>query len=127
MIQTGLEFAPKTTDDCKQLVGKLYPPDVLLSSYRVAREMCNSTDIVLVASDQDPDISGGTRVEYTKHLRQMLGARAAEFKIFHESAQKHMMLPPDSEAMWLVVNMKGMPIPTMCVIYATPYKISAVN
>jgi hypothetical protein len=32
-------------------------------------------------------------------------------------------LPPDSEAMWLVVDVKGADLPIMCVIYVTPYAI----
>jgi hypothetical protein len=34
MLQTGLEFAPGTTEDSKQLVGRLFQPTEILSAYR---------------------------------------------------------------------------------------------
>lgn len=125
MLKTGLEFEPGTTDDCKRLVGKMFPPTALLSAYRNARETFKTSDIVLVASDQSPDISGGTRMEYAKHLKQTFGARASAFKMWAKSAHSVMRLPSESEAMWLVLEVRGAALPVMCVIYTTPYEIAA--
>jgi hypothetical protein len=124
MLKTGLEFAPGTTDDCKRLVGQMFPPTALLSAYRNARETFKTSDIVLVASDQSPDISGGTRLEYVKHLKQTFGMRASAFKMWRQSAHSVMRLPLEAEAMWLVVTVHGVALPVMCVIFATPYEIA---
>ena len=121
MLKTGLEFAPGTTEDCKRLVMRLYPPDVLLGAYRTAREMCQTSDIVLVASDQSPDISGGSRSEYRKHLKQIFGERAPVFRMWSESAQNVLQLPSEADAMWLVVDVHGEQLPIMCALFAMPY------
>jgi hypothetical protein len=127
MLKTGLEFAPGTTEKSKKMVGQMFPAEALLSAYRTARGAANTSDIVLVTSDQSPDISGGTRMEYCRHLKKVFGTRASAFRMWSDSAHSVMKLPPDSEAMWLVVDVRGAPLPVMCVIYATPYKLSAAN
>ena len=122
MLKTGLEFAPGTTEECKRLVGKI-PPASILMAYRTARENHKSTDIVLVMMpDESEDIHGGPRLEYAKHLTRVFGARAAAFGVYDKSAHSVMKLPGDSEAMWLVIDIRGADLPIMCVIYATPYK-----
>ena len=127
-VRKGLEFAPGTTDHCKRLVGRMFAPAVLLDAYRTAREVANTGDIVLVASDQSPDIGGGSRMEYAKHLQKVFGSKASAFGMWKKSAHSVVRLPPDSEAMWLVVDVKGADLPIMCVIYVTPYAIaSAAN
>ena len=125
MLRTGLEFGPGTTAESKKLIGSMFSPEAILSAYRTARGASNTGDIVLVATDQSPDISGGSRWEYMKHLKQVFGARASIFKMWHESAHTFMKLPADSEAMWFVVDVRNAPLPVMCVIYATPYKLTA--
>lgn len=127
MLQTGLEFAPGTTEDCKKIVGQLFPAASLLSAYRTAREACKTSDIVLVASDQSEDINGGSRMEYCKHLKKAFGSRATAFKLWHKSAHSEMKLPAESEAMWLVLDIRSAALPSMCVIYATPYETTAVS
>jgi hypothetical protein len=125
MIKTGLDFAPGTSDECKKLIAKI-PPESLVKAYRNARrESGGSNDIVLVISDQSPDISGGTRAEYVSHLRRILGRRAAELKIYDHSAHEIMQMPRDSEAMWIVVDTRQSDWPIMCVVYALPYEVSA--
>lgn len=120
-----MNFAPGTSDDCKKVVGQL-PPTALLDAYRTAKHSAGTGDIVLVISDQDPDIRGGSRAEYARHLRHIFGARAAEFGVFTKSAHDVVSLPTEEEAMWVVVTLKGAEIPLMCVIHAMPYAEDAV-
>lgn len=127
MLRTGLEFAPGTTDASKRLVGKLLKPEVIMSAYRAARDECNTNDIVLHLSDRDPEIRGGTRIEFCKHLQRLFGKRAPDFKMWHRSAQSVMQLPGDSDAMWLVIEAQGLDVPEMCVIYAMSYKQEAAE
>lgn len=125
MIRTGLEFAPGTTPQCKRIVTRLFQPEALLSAYRAARDTFRTTDIVLVASDQSPDIAGGTRWNYAKHLKEVFGRRAAAFGMWDKSAHSVMKLPAESEAMWLVVDVQGAELPVMCVVWAMPFKTEA--
>ena len=126
MLQTGLEFAPGTTDDSKKLIHKLLSPESIMSAYRSARGECGTSDIVLHFSDQDPIIRGGTRLEFCKHLQERFGKAASGFRMWRHSAHAVMKMPSDSEALWLVVESKGLDVPVMCVIYATPYEQTAV-
>lgn len=126
MIRTGLEFHPGTTDNEKRLIGRLYPPETILGSYRNAREISGTSDIVLYGSDQSPDILGGPRVAYARDvLAARFGKRASEFRMWAHSAHSVMKLPADSEAMWLVVEVNGLDLPIMCVIWAMPFKVEA--
>ena len=128
MLQVGLDFAPGTTDDCKRLVAKFFSdPKVLLGAYRNACAEFDTSDIVLLFSDQDPTIRGARRMEYCAHLKNVFGTRASGFKMWGTSAHSMMKLPQDSEAMWLVVDVRGMDLPIMCVIYAVPYATEAMN
>ena len=126
-LKTGLDFAPGTTEDCKKIVGQLLTPPAILAAYRTARNECGTSDIVLVVSDQSPDISGGSRREYAQHLWRAFGPRAREFGIFNNSAHSVMSLPDEEEAMWLVVTIKGVELPLMCVIYAMAYESAAAS
>ena len=124
MLKTGLEFAPGTTEDSKKLVQQL-PPDALINAYRTTRQACGSNDIVLMMSDQDPTIHGGTRMEYAAHLKRIFGARATAFRMCRESAHSIMRLPSEGDAFWLVIDIRGADVPIMCVLFATPYEIAA--
>lgn len=126
-MRTGLEFAPGTTDDCKRQIGMLLKPQDILEAYRAARQQFGSTDIVLATSDQVGHIEYTTRLTYCEHLKGLFGKKAAGFKMWSHSAHSIMKLPNESEAMWLVVQIQGSDLPIMCVIYATPYEISAAN
>lgn len=123
----GLEFAPGTTEDSQKLVTDLYPPEVILSAYKTACVDKQSRDIVLVGSDNSPDLHGGTRAEYVEHLRRMFGLRSMAFRMCHESAHSITKLPADTDAMWLVVQTKKAPMPIMCVLYAIPYVAEAID
>jgi hypothetical protein len=124
MLKTGLEFAPGTSNDCKKLIGRLLTPENILSAYRTAREECGTSDIVLFLSDQDPTIHGGSRIAYCKHLQKVFGRAASGFRMWSHSAHGVMKLPNDSEATWLVVDVRGADLPVMCVIYAMPYEVT---
>jgi hypothetical protein len=127
MLKTGLTFAPGTTEDCKKLVSRLHTPVSLLGAYRQAREQFGSTDIVLAVSDQVPHIEYATRLEYCKHLKHLFGDKASAFKLWHVSAQSVLKLPQEGEAMWVVVQINGAEIPSMCVIHAIPYEETPVT
>ncbi len=122
-IRTGLEFAPGTTPDCKRLVGRMFKPVDIISAYRTAREACGTGDIVLATSDQVGHIEYMSRLDYAKHLKNVFGDKASGFKMWTHSAHSIMKLPAESEAMWFVIDVAGMPTPAMCVIYATPYAV----
>lgn len=124
-FRTGLGFGAGTSEDCKRLVQQLFQPEALFSAYRTARDAYRTNDIVLVASDRHPDVLGGTRWAYARHLHQIFGKRATEFRMVSESAHEVMSLPRDSDAMWLVIDLQGADLPVMCVIYAIPYEAAA--
>lgn len=122
MHKTGFGFAQGTSEDSKKVVMRMFLPENLLGAYRAARSSFGTGDIVLAASDQGPEIEYATRAAYKNHLAQILGARAREFKMWHESAQQVALLPAESEAMWLVVQLQNTDVPIMCVLYAVPYE-----
>src|SRR5262245_32680672 len=131
MLKVGLEFANGTTDDSKKLVSRLFTPADILVAMRDARAAFNTSDVVLVASDTDADgFDAMPRRVYIDRLRQVMGHRApralAAMVIAHKSAQKIVQLPKEDEAAWLIVT-RGKDMPVMCVVYATPYKISEAN
>ena len=118
MLRTGLEFAPGTTEASKKVIGWMFQPADLLEAYRQAKHKFGTSDIVLAASDQGPEIQYMTRLEYCKHLKQVFGARASEFKMWSSSAQSVVKLPAESSAFWLIVDLHGADLPIMCVIFA---------
>lgn len=123
MLKTGLEFAPGTTDASKRVIGRMFQPGDLFEAYRQAKDRFGTGDIVLAASDQGPEIQYMTRLEYGKHLKQIFGARASEFKMWSNSAQSVVKLPADSNAFWLIVDLHGADMPIMCVIFAVPFEV----
>jgi hypothetical protein len=125
VLNTGLEFAAGTTDECKRLVGKLFTPGDILGAYRVARSQFKTGDIVLVVSESDPSgFNAQTRNTFVESLKQ--GLRGGRMPFFAQAlvdkpAHSIVQLPFEEDAMWLVVARKGA-IPVMCVIYVTPYE-----
>lgn len=133
MLQTGLDFAPGTTDECKRLIGRLFSPTDIFAAYREGRAAFSTGDLVLLASEHDPSgFKVQPRVAYLKDLKDALGHNAAKtlpvLTISQKTAHAVMRLPGDSDAMWLVIA-RGKDMPVMCVLYATPYATgySAVN
>ena len=129
MIRSGLEFAPGTTDDCKKLVGSLFQPSDLLGAYREMRVKLKSGDLVIVASNQEPEFRVETRLAYVNRLKDALGARnsgkrlpAAYEILAFQSAHRVVQLPSESEAFWLVIE-RGRELPVICPIFTTPYQI----
>jgi len=122
MLKTGLEFAPGTTDASKRVVLRMFQPANLLDAYREARSRFNTSDIVLAASDQGPEIYYYTRLAYAEHLQSVFGKRASEFKMWSHSAQSVVKMPAEANAMWLVVDLQGADMPIICVIFAVPYE-----
>ena len=126
MLKTGLEFAAGTTNDCKELVQRLFEPQEILGAYRDARRHFNTGDLVLVASESDPSGFEATpRIQYIKNLRAILGHLApralAAAAITERSAHGIVQLPFENDAMWLVV-IRHQQLPIMVVIYASPYQ-----
>ena len=79
-LRTGLEFAPGTTDDCKKIVDKLFTPTDILGSYRAGREMFQTGDLVLVASESDPSgFSTKKRTTFVKELKAGLNGKPMPF------------------------------------------------
>lgn len=127
MIKTGLEFAPGTTEDCKKLVGQLFTPSEILSSYRTARHIFKTGDIVLVSAQFDPSgFNAMPRRQYVKTIHRGMEMKGAtmlsSLVIAHKSAHQVAQLPSGSDAMWLVIARKSQ-VPIMAVIYATPYDV----
>jgi hypothetical protein len=130
MLQTGLEFAPGTTDDCKRLIAGLFQPGEILGAYRQARGVFKTGDLVMVVAKSDPSgFNVEPRIAYLKRLRQVLGHHAAStmpaLGINDKSAHSVMKLPFETDAMWLIVT-RGQELPVMCVLYSTPYETTAV-
>lgn len=130
MIKTGLEFAPGTTNDCKRLVLRLFQPSDILGSYRTARQALKTGDLVLVTQERDPSgFEVMPRAEYVGKVRRAMGSSGARMMhtlgVANKSAHGVVQMPFDSEALWLIV-LRGRELPIMCVLYAVPYKDTAV-
>jgi hypothetical protein len=124
--QIGLEFAPRTSDECKRLVGRLFHPTDLLGAYRDARAHFGTGDLVLVTSEQDP--SGFEPWVRPQYATKVAGLTRGKLPSFFEglagaSAHSIVSLPRESEAFWLVIT-RRQTIPVMVVIYATPFKVA---
>ena len=129
MISTGLEFAPGTTEDCKRLVARLFQPGEILGAYREGREKFKTGDLVLLVSESDPSgFAVEPRIAYVKRLREALGANAKKtlpvLGIAQKSAHGVVRLPFETDAMWLVIA-RGKDMPSMCVLFTTPYEVAA--
>lgn len=131
MLKTGLEFASGTTDDCKRLVGRMFTPTDILGAYRQARAQLRHGDIVLVAAEYDGSgFQAMPRLDYVKQIRESMGAKApamlGALTIASKSAHSLLKMPFEAEAMWLVINRRGM-VPIMAVLYATPYEVEVAD
>ena len=123
MLGTALEFAPGTTDDCKKLVVRLFQPGELLGAYRAARARFQTGDLVLETAEYDPSGFKATpRMHYVETLRRdRNGAKMLDaLTIAHQSAHKVASLPWESDAFWLVVNLRDA-MPVTIVLFAAPY------
>jgi hypothetical protein len=130
MLQTGLEFAPGTTDECKKLITQLFTPNDIFGAYRAACIQLGSRDIVLRVSEQDPSgFEAESRVKYIKRVQDFSRGTVPLLmrRMAAESAQKVMNLPADSDAVWLVLVRGMKTVPITCVIFATPYEVAAAN
>jgi hypothetical protein len=127
MLKTGLEFAPGTTDECKGLVARLFPPGDILSAYRTARRTFGTGDLVVSVSESDPSgFEAEPRTAYLKRLRDTRGAVPMLMRgLADRSAHGVVQLPFESDAMWFVVVRGMQAVPIMCVLFASPYEESA--
>lgn len=130
MLKTGLEFAPGTTNECKQLVGRLFTPTDILGSYKAARNLFHTGDLVLVASESDPSgFSAKKRTTFVQEIKQGLNGKPMPFfaqALVNKPAHSIVQMPFSSDAMWLVVTRRD-GIPVMCVVYATPYEVASAD
>ena len=131
MLGTGLDFEPKTTDACKQLIGSLFTPTQIFSAYCDARAKFGTGDLVLTVSEQDPSgFQADPRAGYIKKLKRLARGKPLPFLlrgIVENSGQAVMNLPSESDALWLVVARGPKEVPLLCVLYATPYEADSVN
>lgn len=126
MLRTGLDFAPGTTDACKQLVGRLFEPSQLYSAYKAARERFGTGDLVLNVSEQDPSgFEADTRAGYIRRIKAAGEGRVPVLMraLVDRSAQGIMSMPFESDAMWLIIVRGPQEVPVMCVLYATRYEV----
>jgi hypothetical protein len=132
MLNTGLDFAPGTTELCQKLVVGLFTPAQIFSAYRAARHKFGISDLVLCVSEQDPSgFQAEPRSAYVKRIKQAQEVRGVPgiptlmSGIVAQSAHAVMKLPADSDAMWFIVARGPKAVPVMCVLYATPYQAVA--
>lgn len=123
MIGTALEFAPGTTDECKQVVGKLFTAPELMSAYRMARGSFGTGDLVLRVSQSDPSgFEAETRSTYVQRVKQLFGKIPLLMRgIAEKSAHSVVKLPFEGEAFWFIVVRGAKEVPIMCVLFGTPY------
>jgi hypothetical protein len=131
MIQTGLEFAPGTTDECKKLITRLFTPSEIFGAYRMARAQFKTGDLVLLVSEKDPSgFQAEPRSAYVKRLRETQGSRTGVPILMRglaeKSAHKVVKLPFESDALWLIVARGPQAVPVMCVLFAVQSESEAV-
>jgi hypothetical protein len=132
MLKTGLEFAPGTTEDCKQLVAKLFDPGTLLASYRAKRIDLKTGDLVLVGSSYDPTLKVIKRLDYVEIIKRGIekrterpGKMPALFEVLeHQTAHKIVKLPFEHDAFWLVVARGDQELPILCAVFVTQYEVA---
>ena len=132
MIRVGLDFAPGTTDPCKQLVARVFDPGELLEAYRTKRIDLKTGDLVLVGSDYDPTLKVVKRLDYVEIIKRGIETRTgrpgkvpALFEVLeHQTAHKIVKLPFDSDAFWLVVARGDQQLPILCAVFATQYDVA---
>lgn len=125
MLKTGLEFAPGTSNDCKKLIQIAFSPSEIFTAYRAGRAKFRTGDLVLLTSEDEPnDFAVCTRSEYIQTIKQQFGRVPALAAVMADkSAHGMAQLPFESDALWLVVASRRMPV--MCVIFSTPYQVEA--
>lgn len=121
MVRFSLDFAPGTTDDCKRLVQTEFHPNELLEAYRKGVEAYGGKDIVLVVAANDPqDIHAFPRSRYVEQaLSRNSKDQLSKLTIASKSARRVMQLPADSDAFWLVIEIRQAQYPIMCVLHVT--------
>lgn len=124
MLQTSLDFAQGTAENCKNLILGMFNPGQLLAFYKAAViENKGVRDLVLWSSTSDPsDCFAGTRADYRKFLQQTYPKAAKNFGMYSQSAHSVAKVPTDTDAFWLVITVSGQPLPLMCVLYALKYE-----
>jgi hypothetical protein len=130
MLNMGLEFAPGTTDECKKLITRLFTPTEVFGAYRMARSELKTSDLVLLVSEQDPSgFQAEPRNAYVKRLREGQGERRGVPLLMRglaeKSAHKVTKLPPEADAMWLIVARGPKAVPVMCVLFGVPFEMTA--
>lgn len=132
MNRTGLEFAPGTTEHCKQLVAKVFDPGLLLEAYRTRRFDLKTGDLVLIGSDYDPTLKVMKRLDYVATIKRGIEARTGRpgkvpplFEVLeHQTAHKVAQLPFDDDAFWLVVA-RNQQLPILCAVFVTHYQVES--
>jgi len=130
MLRTGLEFAPGTTDDCKQLIARIFAPGDLLEAYRSKRIELRTGDLVIVGSDYDPTLKVIKRLDYVEVIKRGVEKRTGRpgkvpqlFEVLaHRTAHHVAQLPFESDAFWLMVARGDQQLPILCAVFAAQYE-----
>ena len=126
MIKTGLEFAQGTTDECKELVARLFQPGQILGAYRAARARLKTGDLVLSVSEQDPSgFLAEPRADYVRRARGASGSLPTLMRGLERTAHGVVSIPFQEDAMWLIVARGMHAVPVMVVLFASPYEEEA--
>src|SRR5580658_11397 len=107
MGQSQLFTGPGTSDRMKQVAESL-PPYDLLKAYRDARAHFDTPDIVLIVVPDEPERAGFNampRAAYVaKAFRHFNRSQLQLHPVAKGSAHKHLKLPTDQPAFWLIVE-----------------------
>lgn len=107
MGQSQLFTGPGTSDRMKQLAESL-PPYDLLKAYRDARAHFNTPDIVLIVVPDDPQREGLNAMPRSAYVESAFRRFSEQQRRIHPvasaSAHKHLKMPIDQAAFWLIVE-----------------------
>lgn len=132
MIRISLEFAPGTSDTAKRLAQQL-PAGAMLQAYRTAKRAFNTTDIVLVIADHDPE--GFDAMPRSEYVQKALGKNTPQqlrvLPIANQTAHQRMKMPVldnvESNAFWLVIESRENQASVMCAVGAVQFDVAGVS
>jgi hypothetical protein len=119
-VTVQLDFAPGTSEDCQRLVQQIQPGH-LYEAYRRGRESCGTGDLVLTVDGDDLEsFRVWPRSNYVAMaLRRNTPAQLATITLASKSAHQVMLLPRESDVFWLVIEVRALEFPIMCVLHAS--------
>lgn len=122
----SLEFGPDTPERMKDLV-KSIPPYDLLQGYRQAAQEFNTTDIVLIIAVHDEEVLAFEAKPRAVYVKEAFNNAATTLHpMAKTSAHRHMKMPKDNPAFWLVLELRDKDTVLTCAIGGVSYKTEAV-